>query len=161
VYILTKILIIFLATIIILSSIMVDFWGLFGSALTIVAGIEGIGIMIWYELRKQGSKFTETKEALDKMNNFLRNVTRSQINEKIAILNNHLTEIPWESDKIVKHKTNKIINEIRAIQEVAKLLTTQQKEELSKARDNTIEAMSAESYDISGIKAAFNIISLT
>jgi hypothetical protein len=51
---------------------MVDFWGLFGSALTVAVGFVGVGIMIWYEIRKQNSKFKETRDELEKLYNFMR-----------------------------------------------------------------------------------------
>jgi hypothetical protein len=54
---------------------MVDFWGLWASALTVAVGIVEVGIMIWYELRKQNSKFEEAKDELNNMNGFLHSIT--------------------------------------------------------------------------------------
>ncbi|HEY7079107.1 MAG TPA: hypothetical protein VH500_05360 [Nitrososphaeraceae archaeon] len=55
--------------------LMVDFWGLWASALTVAVGIVEVGIMIWYELRKQNSKFEEAKDELNNMNGFLHSIT--------------------------------------------------------------------------------------
>jgi hypothetical protein len=154
----TKIFVIFLATIIVLSWIMVDFWGLWGSALTLVAGVVGIGIMVWYELRKQGNKFTQTKQELDKLNNFFKSIIMNQIHEKIAVLYDYSTQIPnWKTEEI-EFKTNRILEDIRAIQQVSSLLENPQKEGLYIARDNIINTMNNKKYDVSKIKAAFEVV---
>jgi hypothetical protein len=154
----TKVFVIFLATLIVLSWIMVDFWGLWGSALTLVAGVVGIGIMVWYELRKQGNKFTQTKQELDKLNNFFKSIIMNQIHEKIAVLYDYSTQIPnWKTEDI-EFKTNRIVEDIRAIQQVSSLLENTQKEGLYIARDKIIDTMNNKKYDVSKIKAAFDVV---
>jgi hypothetical protein len=158
VYFLTKIFVIFLATFITVSWIMVDFLGLWSSALTLAAAMVGIGIMIWYELRKQGSKFTETKQELDKLNNFFKSITMNQIHEKIAVLYDYSTQIPnWKTEDI-EFKTNRILADVRAIQQVSSLLENPQKEGLYIARGKIIDNMNNKKYDISKIKAAFDVV---
>ena len=133
---------------------MVDFWGLFGSALTVAVGFVGVGIMIWYEIRKQNSKFKETRDELEKLYNFMRQMSLSQIHKKIAMLNNYLSEMPWANKEIAEHKSKKIASDIRAVSEIKSILSGQQKEELRKVRDKLIEQL-AKDYDVSEIKVVF------
>jgi uncharacterized protein HemX len=136
---------------------MVDFWGLFGSALTLVAGVVGIGIMIWYELRKQGSKFTQTTNQLEKMNQSLKSMTLSQIYEKIAVLKDIPSQISSWQDGQVESNINRIINDLRAIAEVRSILSDQQKEELSVLRANLMNAIEPRA-NTNRIKATFDVI---
>jgi hypothetical protein len=136
---------------------MIDFWGLFGSALTLAVGIVGIGILIWYELRKQTSKYVETKQELNKTNESLKNMTLYQIYEKIAVLNDIPSQISNWQDGEIESKMNRIINDLRAIAEVRSILSDQQKEELSILRENLISAINPRA-NTTRIKATFELI---
>jgi hypothetical protein len=140
---------------------MVDFWGGIGIAATfslpIAAAIIGIGIFIWQELRNQSNRFNKTGEQLDKMSDFLKTITLSQIHEKIAVFNDYPTQISSWNDEDIGFKTNRILEDIRAIQKVSSLLDDKQKEGLIVARDDIIKAMDKRA-DSSKIKAAFEVV---
>lgn len=79
----------------------------------------------------------------------------SQIHEKIAILNNYLSEIPWPNKDIADYKSKKMVSDVRAVSEIKNILTIQQEEELRKVRDKLIEQMVSKDYDVSEIKVVF------
>jgi hypothetical protein len=137
---------------------MVDFWGLWASALTVAVGIVGVGIMVWYELRKQNSKFKEAKDELNNMNGFLHSITVGQIHEKIAILNNTVTEIPsWKSED-VEYKRNKMSSDVRVISEVKSFLTAQQREQLRVLKERLTQILNNHQYDTAELNAVFGEI---
>jgi cell division protein ZapA (FtsZ GTPase activity inhibitor) len=137
---------------------MVDFWGLWASALTVAVGIVGVGIMVWYELRKQNSKFKEAKDELNNMNRFLQSITVGQIHEKIAILNNTVTEIPsWKSED-VEYKRNKMSSDVRVISEIRPFLTAQQREQLRVLKERLTQALNNHHYDTAELNAVFGEI---
>jgi hypothetical protein len=82
----------------------------------------------------------------------------NQIHEKIAVLYDYSTQIPnWKTEDI-EFKTNRILEDVRAIQQVSSLLENPQKEGLYIARDKIINNMNNKKYDISKIKAAFDVV---
>ncbi len=141
----------------VLAFTMVDFWGLWASALTIAVGIVGVGIMVWYELRKQNSKFQDTKNELNSMNQFLKTITVAQIHEKIAVLYDYPTKMPWKTQD-EEYQTSKMISDIRYLQEVRSILTSQQLEELHVVQTKLDSAMQANSYDATRIDAGFQVV---
>jgi hypothetical protein len=143
--------------------LMVDFWGWIGIVGTLGGIIGGaviaIGLMNWQELRTQNSRFTQTTQELNNLNVFLRRITLSQIQEKIAVLHDYPTQIPeWKSDNIIRYKTDRMISDIRAIQEVRTLLRDNQIEEIHTIRDDIANAMSGKQEFLSRINAAFQIV---
>jgi hypothetical protein len=76
----------------------------------VAIGLSGLGIII--EMRKQSNKYGETKQELAKLQKFMETTSLSQIHEKIAMLNNYLSEIPWASKEIANHKSKKIVSDI-------------------------------------------------
>jgi (p)ppGpp synthase/HD superfamily hydrolase len=118
----------------------------------VAIGLSGLGIII--EMRKQSNKYGETKQELAKLQKFMEKTSLSQIHEKIAMLNNYLSEMPWANKEIAEHKSKKIASDIRAVSEIKDILSGQQKEELRKVRDKLIEKM-AKDYDVSEIKVVF------
>jgi cell division protein ZapA (FtsZ GTPase activity inhibitor) len=134
---------------------MVDFWGLWASALTVAVGIVGVGIMVWYELRKQNSKFKDAKDELNNMNGLLRNIIMGQIHEKIAILNNTVTEIPSWKPEDVEYKKNKMASDVRVISEVSSFLTSQQREQLRTVRQRLTQTLNQGQYDTVDVDAVF------
>jgi len=137
---------------------MVDVSGLSGDTLTVTVGIVGVGLMIWYELRKQNSKFVEAKDELNSMNTSLRSVIAGQIHEKIAILYNTITEIPtWKSED-VEYKRNKISSDVRVISEMRDFLTTQQREQLRVIRERLTHALNNHHHDTVELNAVFGEI---
>ena len=141
--------------------LMVDFWGWIGIAGTfsapIAASIIAIGVLIWQELKKQETRYAETSRELNNINDFLQKITRSQIQEKIAVLNDYATQIPdWKDKNLLEHKTNRIISDIRAIQQVRTLLTDTQKEELHTIKEEIISVIGQDYAN--KIKAAFEVV---
>jgi hypothetical protein len=141
---------------------MVDFLTLVGVVvaivLPIVVTIVALIIVVWQELNKQTNKFVQTSNELDKLNNFLKTIALSQIHEKIAVLYDYSTQIPTWKTEDIEFKTNRILEDIRAIQQVSPLLENPQKEGLYVARDKIIDTMNNKKYDVSKIKAAFDVV---
>jgi hypothetical protein len=142
---------------------MVDFWGWIGIAATfslpIAAAVIGIGIFILQELRGQKTGFTRTTQDLKQLNVFLRRITLSQIQEKIAILHDYPTQIPdWKTDSIFRYKIDRLISDIRAIQEVRMLLTDTQKEKILVIKQEISNAVGIKQEFLSRMNAAFDII---
>ncbi len=119
----------------------------------VAIALSGLGIII--EMRKQSNKYGETKQELVKLQKFMEKTSLSQIHEKIAMLNNYLSEIPWPSKNIADYKSKKIVSDVRAVSEIKDILTGQQKEELRIVRDKLIEQMTSKDYDVGEIKVVF------
>jgi hypothetical protein len=130
-------------------------------SVTIAGTIIGIGLIIWQELRRQETKYLQTTQELNNLNGFPRSITRSQIQEKIAVLHDYPTQIPdWKNEDTLRYKTNRIISDVRAIQEVRPLLRDRQDvlEELHVIRTEIIAAMSGKQESLNRINAAFDVL---
>ena len=140
---------------------MVDFLTLVGVVVgivvPIVATIVALIIVVWQELGKQTNKYVQTTGKLEEVSSFLRTITVAQVHEKIAVLYDYPTKIPWKTEDI-EYQTNKIVSDIRYLQEVKSILTSQQLEELHVIKTKLDSVMQTKGYDTTRIDAGFQVV---
>jgi hypothetical protein len=90
---------------------MVDFLTLVGVVVgivvPIVATIVALIIVVWQELGKQTNKYVQTTVKLEEVSSFLRTITVAQVHEKIAVLYDYPTKIPWKTERYrISNKQN-------------------------------------------------------
>jgi hypothetical protein len=75
----------------------------------------------------------------------------------MIILYDYPTQMPWKTED-VDYKISRIASDIRYLQEVKSILTTQQQEELHFIQNRIISSMQTNSYDTARINSAFQVV---
>jgi hypothetical protein len=140
---------------------MVDFLTLVGVVVAIVVpivlSIVALIIVVWQEFNKQTNKYAQTITKLDELNTFLRTITIAQIHEKIAVLYDYPTQMPWKPED-VDYKISRISSDVRYLQEVKSILTHQQQEELHLIQNRIVASMQNNNYDTARINSVFQVV---
>jgi hypothetical protein len=106
------------------------------------------------ELRNQTNNFVHTETEMDTMNNFLKQITLSQIDEKVAMLRGYALDAKhWKNiEGGVTTMTDRIVADITAMLRVRRYIADDQKIKLNEAFRHLTDSMSANNYDIGRIE---------
>lgn len=123
------------------------FWGLVGIAGAIVF----FGLTNWSASKKERTAYEATQKNLNEIGDFMKKMTLSGIDEKIATLNYYaLIAKGWKTNPTVR--MDRITSDIRAILRVNKLMEDEQKERLNSAIRHLIEEMKKKNFDVGRIE---------
>jgi hypothetical protein len=125
------------------------FWGL----ISIAGVIAGLGTTFYLTYRKRGNEFTD-------MLDFLRRITLSHIDEKIAMLEKYISEVPnWknESPNYVNSIIERIASDLTSLSRIRKDITDDQ---MIKIRERIIRLsalMKKDNHDTAKIEAILGL----
>lgn len=127
------------------------FWGLIGIALAIV----GLGAPYFVVYWRRTTKFQE-------MADFLKRLMLVQIDEKVAMMDGYISEIPnWKKDtkshEYVDAITNKITSDLRSVYRIKHEINDDQIIDLKQRGKKLVNLMQNEQYDTSKIEAVLEL----
>lgn len=121
------------------------FWGLIGIAFSIVGIGVGLGVPYFLVYWKRTTKFEE-------MSDFLKRLMLVQIDEKVAMMDGYVSEIPnWKKDnkshEYVDTITNKITSDLRSVFRIKNEINEDQIIDLKQRGKKLVNMMRSEQYD--------------
>ena len=121
------------------------FWGLIGIAFSIVGIGVGLGLPYFLVYWKRTTKFEE-------MSDFLKRLMLVQIDEKVAMMDGYVSEIPnWKKDnkshEYVDTITNKITSDLRSVFRIKNEINEDQIIDLKQRGKKLVNMMRSEQYD--------------
>ena len=121
------------------------FWGLIGIAFSIVGIGVGLGVPYFLVYWKRTTKFEE-------MSDFLKRLMLVQIDEKVAMMDGYVSEIPnWKKDnkshEYVDTITNKITSDLRSVFRIKNEINENQIIDLKQRGKKLVNMMRSEQYD--------------
>lgn len=121
------------------------FWGLIGIAFSIVGIGVGLGVPYFLVYWKRTTKFEE-------MSDFLKRLMLVQIDEKVAMMDGYVSEIPnWKKDnkshEYVDTITNKITSDLRSVFRIRNEINEDQIIDLKQRGKKLVNMMRSEQYD--------------